>query len=232
MRPGFRAVRDNWKPFVGLQLLGAGLVTAFYLLPAFREIATAMANAVNRLGLTGSALAAAFAGGALPEVARMLVAGKHYRWTKHRLNEVLFDAAFFALIGTMVALFYRLQTQLFGAEASVSVAVKKMLFDQLVFTAFCSIPITAVLYRWHELHYNARATLREIGPAFFLNRFLPVLIPAWCYWVPANLATYALPPVAQFLLYLGAQAAWSLLLVVIASNRGATQPAQVEPVPL
>jgi hypothetical protein len=217
LRPGYASVRANWKPFLALQFAAAMLVTAFYLWPAFRSLAEKLAALNGRAGLIGAALAASFAGVAIPELARRVLRQPPRTLVHHRALDLAFDAAFFALIGILVTLFYRLQTHLFGADATAAVALKKMLFDQLVFTAMFSIPMCVVLYRAYELKFARAPLWQEVRTpvSFYAKRVLPLLLPCFCYWVPMNLLTYLLPPAAQFLLYLCAQAAWSLLMVVI-----------------
>jgi hypothetical protein len=221
LKPGWESVRANWRPFVALQFFAALAVAAFYFVPAFRSFAEQLARWNQQAGLLGAALSASFAGVVIPEIARRLLRAPPRTLVHGRKLDLAFDAAFFALIGVLVSLLYHVQTLLFGTEASVATSVKKMLFDQIVFTAMFSIPLCVVLYRMYELKFAARPIFRELASPirFYADRVLPLLLPGWCYWVPMNLLTYALPTAAQFVLYLCAQAAWSLLMVVIVRSR-------------
>ena len=50
---------------------------------------------------------------------------------------------------------------------------------------------------------------------------LPLLLPDWGFWIPMVLVIYAFPLALQFLLFVLALAAWSLILVVIAGGEAA-----------
>jgi hypothetical protein len=47
---------------------------------------------------------------------------------------------------------------------------------------------------------------------------LPLLLPSWCFWIPMVSIIYALPVPLQFLLFVFALGAWSLIMVSIASG--------------
>ncbi|MFT3786862.1 MAG: hypothetical protein QM770_11965 [Tepidisphaeraceae bacterium] len=220
MRSGYDAVRDNLLPFIGILTTAALLVVVFYWWPAFRDSVTRLAEFKAQYGIVGSALAAAVAGGLLPEIARTLFGRTKPVTRREQFISIAFELTFFAVIGLIVDRLYVGLTFLYGGEPSVGTAVKKMLTDQFVFTPLVAIPLTLLAYRWRELGFDGRSLRRELSWDFVARRFLPMALPNWFYWIPMNLLTYGLPTAAQFLLYLGALAAWSLLLVVLAAERG------------
>jgi len=230
LRPGYVALRDNWRPLVLTVCVAAALVGAFYTVAPVRRFVSDVAAAKQSWGYLGSALAAAIAGGLLPECARAAIAGRRYRFTAERLRAVGFDLAFFAAMGALVDGFYRVQGQVFGDAPTPAVAVKKTLVDQLLFSPLLSNPMSAILYRWRELGFDARATASELRRpvGFVRDRLLPIVLPAWAYWVPMNVLTYSLPTDGpHFLLYLFALAGWSLLLVVIVVDARADRPVAI-----
>jgi len=68
-----------------------------------------------------------------------------------------------------------------------------------------------------------RASLRP----FLLIQGLAVAflcgLSRWCFWIPVNAATYSLPVRIQFILFLCAQGAWSLLLITL-TGRDSLEP--------
>jgi hypothetical protein len=47
---------------------------------------------------------------------------------------------------------------------------------------------------------------------------MAILIPNWLFWIPMVSIIYALPVPLQFLLFIPALAAWSLIVVFIATQ--------------
>jgi hypothetical protein len=57
-----------------------------------------------------------------------------------------------------------------------------------------------------------------LGRGFIAGRVMPLLVPCWCFWIPIVAIVYALPGPLQFLMFAFALAAWSLIMVFIASD--------------
>jgi hypothetical protein len=219
---GKAAVRRFWRPFVLIQLVAVALVVAYRVDPRVRAACAALAAWKTAGGLPLAAATAAFAGGLLPELAK-IAAERGLAPVAGRAREIAFNVAFFAVNGVVVDGLYRLEARLFGAGTGAVTVLQKMAFDQFVFTPPWLVLIT-VLYLWRARGLSWAAT----RPAFdgglgryFRARVLPVLLPDWLFWIPMVCVVYAFPLPLQFLLFILALAAWSLILVVIAGGDGA-----------
>jgi hypothetical protein len=213
---GAAALRRFWRPFLLIQSGAALLAIAYRVSLPFREACALAAAWKTAGGLLLSAAISALAGGLLPEIAK-LAADRGRSTLRGRGGEVLFNTAFFAFDGVVIDLLYRGEARLFGGTAQLSTVVEKVAFDQFVFSPLWSILIV-LLFLWRQRGYSLAATLPAIGPGFYQSRVLPLIVPNWLFWIPMVSIIYALPVALQFLLFVPALAAWSLIMVFIAEG--------------
>ncbi len=75
----------------------------------------------------------------------------------------------------------------------------------------------------------APASGREIKTTFFTERFLPVLVTNWMFWVPTVSFVYLMPTALQPPLAAFATAIWGILVTAL-GHQEAAHPATCEPV--
>ena len=95
--------------------------------------------------------------------------------------------------------------------------VEKVAFDQFVFKPVWGVLIV-LLFLWRQRRFSLAATLPVLRRGFYRARVLPLLVPSWLFWIPMVSIIYALPVPLQFLLFVPALAAWSLIMVFIADR--------------
>jgi len=213
---GAAALRRFWRPFLLIQSGAALLAIAYRVSVPFREACALAAAWKTAGGLLLSAAISALAGGLLPEIAK-LAADRGRSTLRGRGGEVLFNTAFFAFDGVVIDLLYRGEARLFGGTAQLSTVVEKVAFDQFVFSPLWSMLIV-LLFLWRQRGYSWAATRPAIGPGFYQSRVVPLIVPNWLFWIPMVSIIYALPVALQFLLFVPALAAWSLIMVFIAEG--------------
>lgn len=192
---------------------------AYHLRADVRAFCARLAALKTAGGLPFSALAATIAGGVLPELARTLNDGPR-RTLAGRRGEIAFNLAFFALNGVVIDRLYRGLGLLFGADADVATVAMKVACDQFVFTP-AWLAVIIFLYLWRSRGFSVPAALGALRvPGFYRTRVVPLLLPCWCFWIPMVSIIYALPGPLQFLMFVLALAAWSLIMVSVA-NRSA-----------
>ena len=212
---GRDAIRRFHRPFILIQLAAVALVVAYHLDARVRDVCAALAAWKTAGGLPLAAATASFAGGILPELAKL--ATQRGASVRGRGGEIAFNVVFFAFNGVVVDSLYRGEAALFGTGADVATVAFKVAFDQLVFTPPWLCLITA-LYLWRRMGFSWARTRAALGVGFFRRRVLPLMLPDWFFWIPMVSVIYAFPLPLQFLLFVFALAAWSLILVVIASG--------------
>jgi hypothetical protein len=214
---GITALRRFWRPFLLIQATALGLGLAYRLSDTVRAACVTLAQWRTTGGLPFTMVAGAIAGGVLPEFAQALV-GVHRRPARaDRLREVSFNIAFFAVNGAVVDGLYRLEALLFGDDALVTTVMAKTAFDQLVFTPLWS-SVIAALFLFRRRGFSWASMRPALHAGFFQDRVLPLLLPNFCFWIPIVLVVYALPSALQYLMFAFALAAWSLIMVFIASQ--------------
>jgi hypothetical protein len=213
---GAAALRRFWRPFILIQAAAALLAIAYRMSEPFRA-ACAVAAAWKRSGgLPFAAATGALAGGILPELAK-LAADRDRAPMSGRGGEILFNTAFFAFNGVVIDLLYRGEAVLFGGDARALTVVEKVAFDQFVFNPVWGVLIV-LLFLWRQRRFSLAATLSVLRRGFYRARVVPLLIPSWLFWIPMVSIIYALPVPLQFLLFVPALGAWSLIMVFIAER--------------
>jgi hypothetical protein len=213
---GAAALRRFWRPFLLIQGAAALLAVGYRASASFRAACTVAAAWKTAGGLPLSAAISALAGGILPELAK-LAAERGRNPLRGRSGEIAFNTAFFAFNGVVIDLLYRGEARLFGGDAGMRTVVQKVAFDQFVFNPVWMVLIV-LLFLWRQRGFSLPATLPVLRRGFYRARVVPLLIPAWMFWLPMVSIIYALPVPLQFLLFVPALAAWSLIMVFIADR--------------
>ena len=95
--------------------------------------------------------------------------------------------------------------------------MEKVAFDQFVFSPVWSIS-SCCCSSGASVAIPGRRRVPAVGRGFYQSRVLPLLVPNWLFWIPMVSIIYALPVALQFLLFVPALAAWSLIMVFIADG--------------
>jgi hypothetical protein len=220
LAPGIAAVKKYWRPFLLLQSVALLLVILYYTNSHIKTICDQLSRFKESGGLIFTAVAAAVAGALLPELAKAVMMGDR-AITRNRVRDVGFAMAAFAVSGILTDFQYRWMAWLIGSDTRFITAVRKMLFDQFVTTPIYGTPYWVVVYLFRAERYHLQAALRQLSPRWYVRRVLPLLLPGWCFWMPMVLLIYSLPGGLQFCLYCLAAAAWSLLMIFIATHEAA-----------
>jgi hypothetical protein len=196
-RSGLQGARAHFWPGVAMQVVCLGLVLAYYRCPPAREVLARVARLKVAMGFSFAVLSTGFFGGWLPFC--YLSAGKdrggraRYRWPQG-----LALTAFWAYKGLEVDLLYRVLAHAVGSGHDVATIVPKAIFDQFFYCPVFAIPVTVLVYRWTESHFDGAATAADWrAPHWYRRRVLPVLISNLGVWLPAVAIIYALPTPLQ-----------------------------------
>ena len=207
--PAGRAVKANLIPGLVLQAFALTIVLLYFN----TESARAGLNRIGALkaewGYVFSALSTACFGGLIPYLV-LLGTGRIPR--ERRLSEAFFYIFFWLYKGMEVDALYRLQAILFGAEASATVILIKVVVDQFVYNTFWSAPSQTAAFVWKDAGFSLSGARAMFARSSLVNRSLVVLMSTWVVWIPAVAIIYSLPGALQLPLFNLVLCFWCLLL--------------------
>lgn len=216
IRPGVAAVRQNWRPFVLIQAVAAVVVAGYLLVPPFARALDVPGRWRETGGLLFVAISTIIAGVVLPETAKAVTQGG-WRLDRGKGRDLAFLVFLFTCNGLLVDGFYRLLAVIVGTGNDVGTIAAKTAIDMTIFSPLIAQPMVVLLFDWRRRGFAPLATLRQVSPGWYLRRVLPLQVPGWVFWGPMVVLIYALPLTLQFVLWLFAFAAWSLVMVFIGS---------------
>jgi hypothetical protein len=189
------ALRANLIPGVLLWCGLTVLLFTYHLSAAFQELLGEWGRVKAAWGYPFSFFSYVVFAVLVPEALSHLL--RRQPWTHQATRDALYAALVFGSIGVTVDMLYTAQIAMFGEGSDPATMVKKMLFDQFVYSPLSNFAIVA-LFAWREGEFKLSA-LRHFGTReYFSQQYLPVLIAMWCVWIPGVLVVYFMPSDLQF----------------------------------
>jgi len=212
---GWEAARKNFGPGLLLQGLALTLVLLYYFFPPVHNILLQVPVLQQRMGIGFPIVVTAFFGGFIPFLFQLI---RREIPKGMLLPNLLFMLGFWALLGLAVNLLYAGQAVMFGDQPNVATVVKKVCFDQFVFSPFFSAPFSAIAMHWKRHRFSFRETRADFSRTMFTVEIPSVLIALWAVWMPTMAIVYCLPLALQFPLFNIVLCFWSLLLTAMDSK--------------
>ena len=214
---GLLAARANLVPGIFIWSVMLAVVLAYFNHTPTRSILETIAEWKRQFGFGFSFVATGLAGGVLPEILKVfLMQGRKLRM--ENVRNILFGFPFWGMLGCGVDALYRVQAIWFGSEASPSVLIKKVLFDQFVFTPLWGTASIVWTYEWRRLGFRIEALRGIFTFKFYRTRVFPSLLASWGVWIPGVSIIYSLPSLLQVPLFVLATCFWSLIVTFIAAS--------------
>ncbi|MCM8534980.1 MAG: hypothetical protein NE334_03495 [Lentisphaeraceae bacterium] len=209
------AAKANIIPGLILQFFALSLVASYYYIPAVNDFCTKLSEVKETYGYTFSIISTGIFGGVIPF---FIIKKTGNIPTGKALAFFLFYTIFWSYKGFEVDFFYRTQAAMFGTDNSVSTITKKVLFDQLVYCPFFSMPISALIYFWKDCHFSSEKFKRTYTKEIFTFTTPALQVAAWVVWVPGTAIIYSLPSALQIPLFNIVLCFFVLLLNFICDN--------------
>lgn len=209
------ARRLAWPGFV-LVAMAAGVVAAYYRVPAVHAALAQLAEWRAAGGFAFSAGISAVFAGLIPFLYLRLhpATAAHHPWAHGG-----FFGLFWAYKGLEVDLLYRWQSRVFGDGPEVATIAAKTAVDQLVYNPVWAAPLAVILYGWKDAGFRWAAPLGDLRtPGWYARRVLPVMIAVWGVWVPGVACIYALPLPLQLPLCCLVNCFWVILFSLITAR--------------
>ena len=220
--PSIRAAfRQNRVPWVALNALVAALVASYFFIPEVAGAWAAVGAFKERWSYLFSLVSTVFSAVLLPSAVQAMMgvlpdAG--------RVARILTLAAFWGYRGMEIDLFYKLQAVLFGSGNDPLTLVKKVAFDQFVYSTLWAVPTYVIALRWVDLGRSWRLTWASLDRRFWTVTYPSILVTNWLIWIPAVSLVYSLPTGLQFPLFAVVMCFFILLVSLLARGDGADGP--------
>lgn len=121
-------------------------------------------------------------------------------------------------MGIIIALFYRLQSAMFGDGRDLATLLKKIIVDQGVFTVVWGVPVVTISHQWKDSGYSWVELRKLIGRGWYAHYALPILIMNWAVWTPSLFVIYSMPPLLQPHIAGLISGFWSLMCLQISTR--------------
>lgn len=218
LRRAGEAARENLLPGVILQILLAGFLVGYFFWPEFEAALVWLGEVKARTGLVFALGSYIFAGAFLPELMRV-VCFQGWRIRRENVRRFLLLAPFWGFFGIVVDGLYGLQAVMFGDGSDVWTIVKKVAFDQFLFSPFFGTPAIVGYFRCMASGFNWVTVRGFFKRDFFFDGVVPVQVAGWCVWIPAVAVVYLMPTPLQLLVAVFVQAFWVLLVTTLTARR-------------
>ncbi|MBJ2137498.1 hypothetical protein JEU11_13640 [Paraglaciecola chathamensis] len=192
-----RALKLNFVPAVCLQVIALGIGLSFFYWPASQPVFNFFAELKAQYGVGYAIASTALFGGLLPYLYLLLSGQVHFK----PLRQLLFYCVLWAAMGWLVDEFYSLQITLFGSDTDVTTLIKKMAFDQFVFSALLTCPLLTLCYHYKDAQFNLKSTIMSLDKRLFLLYLPTTIITNWLVWIPSVFLIYLMPPMLQIPLF-------------------------------
>ncbi len=218
VRPGIEAIARFWKPFLLIQVCGLLIVILYFRNAHFQQIADSFGAFGKANGIPFAMIMCAIASAIIPELAKMITMGE-VRWTKQRIDDMVFHLGLFAIMGLISIEFYAFQQWLWPADGRIITSIKKMALDQFIYSPFITLVVVSLGYSLRDVKWNPIRFVKMLGIDWYLSRVGKLIIPCWCFWIPMTTLMYSLPNENLTLIFsMTAQAAWALVMLFVAAK--------------
>ncbi len=206
------AFRRNRVPCLMLNVLVAGLVASYYLLPEMRALWERVGEFKTRWSYLFSFVSTVFSAALLPFVVQWAMGTLPSAGRGRRL---LLMVLFWGYRGMEIDLLYRVQTRLFGPGTDLATLATKLAADQLLYSPLWAVPTYVIALRWIDHGGSWQRTRASLDPVFWKRTLPAVMITNWLVWIPAVTLVYSLPPPLQFPLFSVIMCVFILLVTIL-----------------
>jgi hypothetical protein len=213
------AVQNKLPAIFALSAILVLAITYFYL-PAFQSAYNQIAVLKMKMGVLFPFLGMGLSVAILSETIK-ICSNKSKRWTRSNTANFISLFLMFGIIATAKEPIFQLLAHLYGNDANPATIIKKVFFDQFVWTLLLVCPAQSLLYSWKAHGYSMKSLYEECPTfsEFFALKIVPALIQNWCFWAPASAIIYCFPTDLQLATTMIATILWVGLLSAYSPSR-------------
>ena len=214
--PGIKAVKDNWRAIVFIQICFVAFVIIYYTVPSMQALPQHVENIRNKVGPKIFVVGLIwFVSIAVPEIAKRVTRTKADPIT---WRDLILRMVYFATIGLTVDALYTWMGAAYGNTLNFSTVAKKVLTDMFLYSPLVSMPLASITFLYRDMDFDWPRTKAALKQGEFWRRFMPLLVTCWMYFGPVTMAMYSLPVVLNFPVAMAANAAWGIIVLAVGAN--------------
>ena len=215
VQEGMEAGRRNFVPGLGITVLAALVVAAYYFSGPARAAMESLSRFRDQAGWLFPIVSTAIFGGLVPLLVRRMLLRSPLQ-----ASVLTFGVVFWGYKGFEVALLYRVQAWLWGEGNDFATIAAKVFIDQAVYCPLIAVPLMVLAYLWQSAGFSRQGLRQALQEKPYWERALPVWISNTAVWLPAVSAIYLLPTPLQLPLQNLVLVGWVLLLVFLTERPG------------
>jgi hypothetical protein len=219
-KKGLNAAKKNAGPGLLLQGFALTMVLLYYFHAPTHQLLLKIPVIKQRVGIFFPILSTAFFGGLIPF---LFMAARKEIPRGQAVSNLLFLLGFWGFNGLNVDFLYKAQAAMFGDHPDVVTVIKKVCFDQFVFSVFWSAPFATMAMHWKHCGFSFRTARKRFSRDILTVELPSILFSIWAVWIPTVAIVYSLPLALQFPLFNIVLCFWSLMLTAV-SHRNAANP--------
>lgn len=210
------AGRSNLRAGLILWAFGSAIVAAYYFWPAGQSMFNRIADLKVAWGFLFSMVSTAIFGGLIPS---LITATRNELGVERNIFLIWTNVLLWGLKGIEVDLLYRGQAVMFGDDNQISTILFKTLFDQFIYVPLIGVTNVVLFLLWRDLNFSVRDFRHSLGPNWYRNRVLPVVVTCWGVWIPAVILIYCLPLSLQLPIQNLVLVFWNLILFFFTTGK-------------
>jgi hypothetical protein len=213
----WNALKDNWVPAIGIWVLGALVVYGYYHGGFVRSVSDEVLVLRGKYGLLYPIASMVVFGAILPSFSQIAIRPSDARLAMTRLPWL---ALFWAYKGVEIEYFYKLQAVVWGDSPSFWHVAAKVFTDQFIYNPILGAVTLILALRWIARRVGEiPADTKILGPGWYKQLVVPLLVATWVLWIPAVSLVYMMPtalqlPLANLIMWL-----WSMMLIFMAKQK-------------
>ena len=214
--PGIKAVKDNWRPIVLIQVCFLVFVVLYYSVPSLQNLPNQIDAFKKSVGpFTFVVGVIWFVSIGIPEIAKRVTGQKTDPLT---WKDLILRMVYFATIGISINLLYDWMNVALGSDVHLGTILKKLAMDQLVYSPFFSMPLAVLTFLYRDTKFSTQKSIAMLKNGEFWRRYFPLYATCIMYFGPVCIAMYSLPLGLTFPVAMAAQAAWGIIVVAVGSH--------------
>lgn len=191
------AFSANIKPAILLQITAISIALIYFNWPSATPYFEHLSKMKTNYGVWYAIISTSFFGGFLPYL--FLYFSRQIVFKPFK--QLIFYCLLWAFMGFLMDNFYTLQAHMFGHNNDFATILKKVLFDQFVFSVLITTPFITVVFLYRDVEFSFSEWRLRVNKHIITQQIPATLISTWIVWIPSVSVIYTMPSSLQVPLF-------------------------------